>query len=40
MKGYQHLRRMDGGRTQRGVVVVLGCALVWFAALWIGFRLI
>jgi hypothetical protein len=40
MKGYQALRRKDGGRTQRGLVVVLGCALVWGAALWLGLRLI
>ena len=39
MKGYQALRHKDGGRTQRGLVVVLGSALIWGLALWLGLRL-
>ena len=40
MKGYQALRRKDAGRTQRGLIIVLACALVWGMILWIGLRLI
>jgi hypothetical protein len=35
----QSLREKDGGRSQRGLLVLLGSALIWALALWLGFHL-
>ena len=36
----QSLREKDGGRSQRGLLVLAGCVLVWALALWLGYRLL
>jgi hypothetical protein len=36
----QALREKDGGRSQRGLLVLVGSALIWVVALWLGFHLL
>jgi len=36
----QALREKDGGRSQRGLLVLVGSAMIWAGALWLGFHLL